>query len=439
MSPLPPDTDPLEYGNQFLKPRSALGLSLSGHDGTSKHKTNDRQGTGPLQTSSFSLHPHPLDHKLPPLAWVQSLVQKGHPSCPKPDENIKAGNGHAPGPELSSGSESHYSSNGQSIPLANSSNSDSIKRFVDRASQNGIRVNGNGGKPGLLGTPCIPKQHTNLSSPVSSWQNIHLRLQTQPPPPRLLRQARSRSITLASCTSNLARKLVYPEQSSNLHGSGNDEQATMSHDPRKTRYHYQGSVGPRGGHTTHFPVNTTSSPPVYPGWRPSLPTLEGEASDSSTAATEPNPWEETKSPQSSVHPPQPQGFQPSPNHFDRPSNQVRPNLICSPAFYGKGTIHAQFNLSLSYLLLMLQKHEHLGIILEILPPPEELSRFNFESEQYLLSVTPCDPPTPPLSPSFTPSDTDSSEVEIILKGEPEELPTLDPEAIHEAPVKSNLS
>ncbi|KAF9509286.1 hypothetical protein BS47DRAFT_1397071 [Hydnum rufescens UP504] len=97
----------------------------------------------------------------------------------------------------------------------------------------------------------------------------------------------------------------------------------MSRDPRKTRYHYQGSVGPRGGHTTHFPVNTTSSPPVYPGWRPSLPTLEGEALDSSTAATEPNPWEEAKSPQSSVHPPRPQGFQPSPNHFDRPSNQQR--------------------------------------------------------------------------------------------------------------------
>ncbi|KAF9505117.1 hypothetical protein BS47DRAFT_1368322 [Hydnum rufescens UP504] len=112
MSPLPPDTDPLEYGNQFLKPRSALGLSLSGHDGTSKHKTNDQQRTGPPQTSSFSLHPHPLDHKLPPLTWVQSLVQKRHPSCPKPDENIEAGNGHAPGPELSSGSKSCSSSNG---------------------------------------------------------------------------------------------------------------------------------------------------------------------------------------------------------------------------------------------------------------------------------------------------------------------------------------
>ncbi|KAF9503630.1 hypothetical protein BS47DRAFT_1369391 [Hydnum rufescens UP504] len=82
---------------------------------------------------------------------------------------------------------------------------------------------------------------------------------------------------------------------------------------------------------------------------------------------------------------------------------------------------------LKYLLLTLQKHEHLGIIPEILPPPEELSRFStfirnvrnrltqeelaaapglatdFESERYLLSVTPSDPPTPPLSPSFTPS------------------------------------
>ncbi|KAF9503533.1 hypothetical protein BS47DRAFT_1369469 [Hydnum rufescens UP504] len=118
---------------------------------------------------------------------------------------------------------------------------------------------------------------------------------------------------------------------------------------------------------------------------------------------------------------------------------------------------------LKYLLLMLQKHEHLGIIPEILPPPEELLRFStfirnvcnrltqeelaaapglvtdFKSKRYLLSVTPRDPPTPPLSPSFTPSDTDSSKVEIILKGEPEELPTLDPEAIHEAPIKSNLS
>ncbi|KAF9505118.1 hypothetical protein BS47DRAFT_1368323 [Hydnum rufescens UP504] len=118
---------------------------------------------------------------------------------------------------------------------------------------------------------------------------------------------------------------------------------------------------------------------------------------------------------------------------------------------------------LKYLLLMLQKHEHLGIIPEILPLPEELLRFStfirnvcnrltqeelaaapglvtdFKSKRYLLSVTPRDPPTPPLSPSFTPSDTDSSKVEIILKGEPEELPTLDPEAIHEAPIKSNLS
>ncbi|KAF9512323.1 hypothetical protein BS47DRAFT_1363228 [Hydnum rufescens UP504] len=556
MSPLPPDTDPLEYGNQFLKPRSALGLSLSGHDGTSKHETNDRQGTGPPQTSSFSLHPHLLDHKLSPLAWVQSLVQKGHPLHPKPDENIKAGNGHAPGPELSSGSESHSSSNGQPIPLANSSNSDSIKMFVDQASQNGISVNGNG-----------------------------------------------------------ARKLVYPEQSSNLHSFGNDEQATMSCDPRKTCYHYQGSVGPRGGHTTHFPVNTPSIPPVYPGWRPSLPTLEGEALDSSTAATEPNPWEEAKSPQSPVHPPRPQGFQPSPNLFDRPSNQVTPtgtgslNKVsrgenhCSPPLGPKrinscdlaeherqvycqirefdqrrkaweqihawnedslekvqrdveesqkavvedrqsikedrvqvlqsvqcsadcviatnnqitnqlsslATFTAEFNCMmdtiitvpvtssttlgvvirhlgfivqehdlqsgptqafalyqliappLKYLLLTLQKHEHLGIIPEILPPPEELSWFStfirnvrnqltqeelaaapglvtdFESKQYLLSVTPQDPLTPPLSPSFTPSDTDSSKVEIILKGEPKELPTLDPEAIHEAPVRSNLS
>ncbi|KAF9518708.1 hypothetical protein BS47DRAFT_1358769 [Hydnum rufescens UP504] len=89
MSPLPPDTNALEYRGLFLKPRSALGLSLSSHGSTLKPETNDQQGMAPPQTSSFSLHPHPLDYKLPPLTWVQTLIQKRHPSHPKPDENIK--------------------------------------------------------------------------------------------------------------------------------------------------------------------------------------------------------------------------------------------------------------------------------------------------------------------------------------------------------------
>ncbi|KAF9511552.1 hypothetical protein BS47DRAFT_1363791 [Hydnum rufescens UP504] len=118
---------------------------------------------------------------------------------------------------------------------------------------------------------------------------------------------------------------------------------------------------------------------------------------------------------------------------------------------------------LKYLLLTLQQHEHLKIIPKILPPPQELSWFcklirslcsqlteeelaaapglftDFETERYLLNVTIQDPLTPPLSPTYTPSDTDSLKVEVTLTVEPMGLPILDPEAVHEAPVKSNLS
>ncbi|KAF9509837.1 hypothetical protein BS47DRAFT_1364940 [Hydnum rufescens UP504] len=118
---------------------------------------------------------------------------------------------------------------------------------------------------------------------------------------------------------------------------------------------------------------------------------------------------------------------------------------------------------LKYLLLTLQWHEHLKIIPKILPPPQELSWFcklirslrsqlteeelaaapglfmDFEMEQYLLDVTIQDPLTLPLSPTYTPSDTNSLEVEVTLTVEPMGLPILDPEAVHEAPMKSNLS
>ncbi|KAF9511127.1 hypothetical protein BS47DRAFT_1395399 [Hydnum rufescens UP504] len=118
---------------------------------------------------------------------------------------------------------------------------------------------------------------------------------------------------------------------------------------------------------------------------------------------------------------------------------------------------------LKYLLLTLQRHEHLKIIPKILPPPQELSRFcklirslhsqlteeelaaapglftDFEMEKYLLNVTIQDPLTLPLSPTYTPSDTNSLKVEVTLTVEPMGLPVLDPEAIHEAPMKSNLS
>ncbi|KAF9515779.1 hypothetical protein BS47DRAFT_1391272 [Hydnum rufescens UP504] len=118
---------------------------------------------------------------------------------------------------------------------------------------------------------------------------------------------------------------------------------------------------------------------------------------------------------------------------------------------------------LKYLLLTLQQHEHLKIIPEILPPPQELSWFcklirslcsqlteeglaaapglftDFETEWYLLDVTIQDPPTPPFSLTYTPSDTDSLEVQITLTVKPMGLLVLDTEALHEAPVKYNLS
>jgi hypothetical protein len=133
---------------------------------------------------------------------------------------------------------------------------------------------------------------------------------------------------------------VYPEQLPSSCNPSKNYQDTKSHDPHKTRYCYQGSAGQRGGHTTQaliysHPIDTLSTHPVHPSWRLTLPTLEGEASDGSTAATKSNSWEEARSPQP---PPQPswlQEFQPLPNLHNKPNDQFHPNITCSPAFYAR--------------------------------------------------------------------------------------------------------
>jgi hypothetical protein len=152
MSPLPPDTDPLTYGDdflrgsQFLKPRSVLELSILNHGDTSHSKTNNQN----ISTTSSPFHSHSPNQKLPPLAAIQSLTQMRHLSHPELNGNLETGNGHAPGPKPSSGGESDYPSNGQPAPLANHSNSESTKKFVNRALQNGISVNSSSGKPQIL-------------------------------------------------------------------------------------------------------------------------------------------------------------------------------------------------------------------------------------------------------------------------------------------------
>ncbi|KAF9516278.1 hypothetical protein BS47DRAFT_1360459 [Hydnum rufescens UP504] len=370
------------------------------------------------------------------------------------------GNGHLPGPELSLGDEKYifsvltleestkeycnkFSSNSQPALPAAYSNPDTVKKFVDWASQNGISVNGRASNHNMYPnqkskSSAPPSDTTALVTDLNPWED------TRPPTsiglPPIWEFKPLPSILDKPCDQVHPGLIHLPTFYT---GSGiglmHKRQTCWQKCARTLRiikgWYWRTNMLLREIESSSYTNQLSQLAAFVKELNQAMDTMVTIPITSSTAL----------------------GSIVQHLGFIIQEHNIQTSPVCAFAIY-----HL-IAPPLKYLLLTLQWHEHLKIIPKILSPPQELSWFcklirslcsqltgeelaaalglftDFEMEQYLLDVTIQDPLTPPLSPTYTPSNTNSLEVEVTLTVEPMELPVLDTEAIHEAPVKSNLS